>query len=325
MLFEAILWGGFGLIFGSFTNVLILRHGIRSVNGRSACMHCHTSLQWYELIPILSWIALRGRCGHCGAGISLQYPAVEALVAAGFLGLGLSPAPLLVTIIGCAIIVLFVAITVYDLWHMLMPDRWVWSFNALALVFSFAFVSPLILDTWYLILLSGPMVAAPLFLMWWISAGKWMGFGDVKFSLGIGWLLGVGFGYLALMYAFVIGAIVGVVILMPLPRIVKFLQGIGITRLGERGAGFTPTPMVSLPAFLKRFGFIKKHVSSADEVRIMPNEGKETKTPLVWGFTMKSEVPFGPFLILGTCIVWFALIYSYTPILGFPEVLLWWS
>ncbi len=106
-----------------------------------------------------------------------------------------------------------------------------------------------------------------------------MGFGDVKFALGIGWLLGIGYGYLALMFAFVIGAIVGVFILMPLPRIVKLLHHVGITRLGERGAGFT----------------------------------------------MKSEVPFGPFLILGTSIVWFALIYSVTSILRFPEALLWWS
>lgn len=328
MILEVVLWGGFGLIFGSFTNVLILRHGTdRTINGRSACAHCHAQLAWYELVPLLSWIALRGKCGHCGKSISLQYPVVEALSAAGFLLVGFSPAPLFIQLLGCAIVVLFLAIAAYDLRHMIMPDRWVWGFDILAFVASAYLLSTTSsgIPSYVILAIAGPIVAFPLFLMWYVSKGAWMGFGDVKFALGIGWLLGIGYGYLALMFSFVIGAIVGVFILMPLPHILKLLQHVGITRLGEGGAGFTPTPVVSLPAFLKRFGFIKKHVSSAGEVRFMPNEGKEMKTPLVLGFTMKSEVPFGPFLILGTCIVWFALIYSYAPILDFPEALLWWN
>jgi len=280
MILEAALWGGFGLIFGSFANVLILRHGTgRRLDGRSACMHCGKTLQWYELVPLLSFLALRGKCGQCGKRISFQYPAVEALCAAGFILLGLSPAPLPVKLIGSAIVVLFIAIAVYDLRHMIMPDRWVWSFDILSFLASAYLLWAVSSDIWQyaMLVIAGPVVALPLFLMWYVSQGRWMGFGDVKFSLGIGWLLGIGYGYLALMFSFVVGAFVGVFILMPLPRIVKLLHGIGITRLGEGGAGFT----------------------------------------------MKSEVPFGPFLILGTCIVWFALIYSYMPILGFPGVLLW--
>lgn len=282
MILEAVLWGGFGLIFGSFTNVLILRHGTdRTINGRSACVHCRAKLAWYELVPLLSFLALRGKCGHCGKRISFQYPLVEVLTAAGFLLVGFSPAPLVIQLLGCAMVVLFIAIAVYDLRHMIMPDPWVWSFNILAFATSAYFLSTIQGDVFPYVMfaIAGPAVALPLFCMWYISNGVWMGFGDVKFALGMGWLLGIGYGYLALMFSFVLGAIIGVFILMPLPRIVKLLRGIGITRLGEGGAGFT----------------------------------------------MKSEVPFGPFLILGTCIVWFALIYSYAPILGFPEVLLWWS
>lgn len=282
MILEAVLWGGFGLIFGSFTNVLILRYGTgRGINGRSACMRCGKTLEWYELVPLLSFLVLRGKCGHCGKRISLQYPAVEALSAVGFVLVGLSPTPLFLRLLGCAIVILFLAIAVYDLWHMIMPDRWVWSFNILAFIASVYLLFTISSDVmlYAMLAIAGPIVALPLFLMWYVSKGRWMGFGDVKFSLGVGWLLGIGYGYLALMFSFVIGAIIGVFILMPLPHIVKLLPGIGITRLGERGAGFT----------------------------------------------MKSEVPFGPFLILGTCIVWFALIYSYVPILSFPEVLLWWS
>lgn len=283
MLYEALVWLGFGLIFGSFTNVLILRHGEKGLDGRSSCPHCAKTLAWYELIPVISWIVLRGRCGSCRKPISLQYPLVELATGIAFLAFGLAPLPLLSAILACAIAVLCIAIFVYDLYYMLMPDRWVWGFNVLALVSSvyllYVFAPP---GEWFpyaWLILAGPAVALPLFLMWYVSRGAWMGFGDVKFALGMGWLLGLGNGYLALMYSFVIGAIVGVAILIPLPYILKMLHRVGITRLGGGGAGFT----------------------------------------------MKSEVPFGPFLIIGTSIVWLALIYSYAPILGFPGALVLWN
>lgn len=283
MLYEAVVWLGFGLIFGSFTNVLILRHGTRALDGRSSCPKCGRVLAWYELLPVLSWLMLRGKCSSCRASISVQYPVVELAAGISFLVLGLAPLPLIAQVIGCAIAIFCIAIFVYDLYHMIMPDRWVWSFNALALVFSlylvylFAPTGGWVPYVWLLV--AGPLVSLPLFLMWLISRGTWMGFGDVKFALGMGWLLGLGYGYLALMYSFVIGAIVGVFILIPLPHIVRALHSLGITRLGG-GKG---------------------------------------------GFTMKSEVPFGPFLIIGTSIVWLALIYSYAPILGFPGALVLWN
>lgn len=283
MALEAALWFAFGLIFGSFTNVLILRHGTRSLDGRSSCPRCGKTLQWYELIPVISWIMLRGRCASCAKPISVQYPLVELAAGISFAAFGLAPLPVIAQMLGCAIAILFIAIFVYDLYHMIMPDRWVWSFNALALVLSlyllylFAPAGAWMPYVW--LLAAGPLVSLPLFLMWFVSRGMWMGFGDVKFALGMGWLLGLGYGYLALMYSFVIGAIVGVFILIPLPHIVKTLRSLGITHLGG---------------------------------------GKE-------GFTMKSEVPFGPFLIIGTSIVWLALIYSYAPILGFPGALVLWN
>lgn len=283
MLFEAVLWFGFGLIFGSFTNVLILRYGKRSIDGRSSCPNCKKVLEWYELVPVISWVILRGKCGSCRKHISVQYPLVELAAGFAFLAFGFAPLPLIAQVSGCAIAILFIAIFVYDLYHMLMPDRWVWGFNALAL-FSSLYLLYLYaphgeLMPYVLLLAAGPLLALPLFLMWFVSRGAWMGFGDVKFALGIGWLLGIGYGYLALMYSFVIGALVGVCILLPLPYLVKFAHRIGITRLGGGDAGFT----------------------------------------------MKSEVPFGPFLIIGTSIVWLALIYSYAPILGFPGALVLWN
>ena len=289
MFLEAVLWSGTGLIIGSFTNVLIFRHETgHSLGGRSACRQCGKTLQWFELVPILSWLMLRGRCRTCKAWISLQYPLVEALTAIGFLAVGFAPIPLVLRILGCATVMFLIAITVVDIRHMHMPDAWVFSFAALALISS---VYSLFLFTpegeWlpYIFLFaSGPFVALPLWFLWFVSRGTWMGYGDVKFALGIGWLLGTWYGFIALMFSFVIGAIVGVCILLPLERIIRTLRRVR--------PGFTPMP---------------------------------TSEKSAWGFTMKSEVPFGPFLILSTCIVWFSIFYSLKSVLMFPEALLFWN
>ena len=66
-----------GTIIGSFLNVLILRYGKKDITGRSACPFCGKTLQWYELIPILSFIIQRGKCRLCESKISWQYPLVE--------------------------------------------------------------------------------------------------------------------------------------------------------------------------------------------------------------------------------------------------------
>src|SRR3989344_148921 len=75
-----------GAIVGSYLNVLILRYNTgRSSQGRSSCMSCQKRLSWYELIPVLSYIVLRGRCRSCTSKISLQYPLVEGGLAVLFL------------------------------------------------------------------------------------------------------------------------------------------------------------------------------------------------------------------------------------------------
>ena len=73
----------FGLFIGSFLNVLILRcnTGFSIVSGRSKCRDCNNNLKWYELIPVLSFLSQKGRCRKCGTKISIQYPIVEILTA----------------------------------------------------------------------------------------------------------------------------------------------------------------------------------------------------------------------------------------------------
>lgn len=279
---EALIWGIFGCILGSFTNVLILRYAEgKSLGGRSACPSCHRTLAWFELVPVFSWIALRGKCRTCRTSISLQYPSVELLTGVLAALIGASPAALSLRIIGVGIAILLVAITVYDMKHTIIPDRWSFSFGVLALLSGFLMLPAYTVWSLSLFLLSGPIVALPLAAMWYFSDGRWMGLGDAKFSLGTGWLLGILPGYVSLMLSFVIGAVVGVCILLPLPYIMRILHSAGITRLRRGGEGFT----------------------------------------------MKSEVPFGPFLVLSLCIIWISALYDLNAsarILDFLSLSSWW-
>src|SRR6188508_529524 len=70
-----------GLLFGSFGNVVIFRYpkGLNIALPRSRCPQCHTAIAWYDNIPLLSWLILRGRCRKCQAPISWRYPAVELI------------------------------------------------------------------------------------------------------------------------------------------------------------------------------------------------------------------------------------------------------
>ncbi|OGG50409.1 hypothetical protein A3C18_00560 [Candidatus Kaiserbacteria bacterium RIFCSPHIGHO2_02_FULL_54_11b] len=264
---SAIVFGLFGLIVGSFLNVVVLRHGVRSIGGRSGCMSCGAQLRWYDMLPVVSWLALGGRCRACRARISPQYPFVEATTAILFGFIGASSLSILPQVISCLILALLVAISVYDLRHTIIPDEWAYAFAGLAFVSQFLLPLSGEFNPWWFVF-AGPVVAAPLFALWLFSGGRWMGLGDAKLALGIGWLLGPVLGIFAVFGAFVVGAIVSVGILLPLPRIVRALYTLGITS-ADIGAG---------------------------------------------GFTMKSEIPFGPFLIFSCIIIWFATLYGIDPL-----------
>jgi leader peptidase (prepilin peptidase)/N-methyltransferase len=259
----AVVSGIFGLIIGSFLNVVVLRRGARTLSGRSACFACGKTIAWYDLVPVLSWILLWGRCRRCGSSISAQYPLVEAITGALFAVFGYWAAPALmlgdvrilgVLGIGFAISALLVAIATYDLHHTIIPDGWAYVFAACALLFRFLLSSgtdalPFV-DSSLLMFAAGPLCALPFFALWAFSKGAWMGLGDAKLALGIGWLLGLWDGFIAIMFAFILGSF----ILVPLLFIT--------------------------------------HIPGLTKVRT--------------GLTMKSEVPFGPFLI-ASCFIFLFL------------------
>ena len=255
MLFTALVFGGLGAIIGSFLNVLVLRKGVASLQGRSHCPSCGKNIAAYDLVPIFSWFILRGRCRNCGSGISFQYPLVEAttailfaLVAAvSFPEYFVSIQEALILFANFAIVALLVAISIYDIRHTIIPDEWVYSFGALALLVSFLHAPN------FMTIASGPIAALPLFVLWLVSRGAWMGLGDPKLALGIGWLLGFPTGIIGVFASFILGSLV----------LVPLLIYERVTHKGVADAG-------------------------------------------AQGLTMKSEVPFAPFIILGA---WISLMF----------------
>jgi len=261
----AIPFGLFGLIIGSFINVAILRFGARALAGRSACMSCGKKIEWFDLIPLFSWLVLRGRCRQCRSRISIQYPAVELSTGILFALVGGAELVPIAKIIGLLISALLIAIAAYDIRHTIIPDAWVWSFNALALLSAVIIPPYSIHDTLYSFL-AGPAVALPIFALWLVSNGRWMGLGDPKLALGIGWLLGSLYGMVALLIAFVTGAVVGLLLI--------FFSSDFWNRFASQ---FIP----------HRFWYRRDK-----------------------GITMKSEIPFGPFLIVACVFLWISAMYG---------------
>ena len=122
----------FGTIVGSFLNVVINRYGKESIAGRSYCPSCHHTLSAFELIPLLSFIFLRGKCRTCKTPISFQYPIVELLTSTlfslSFIKFGFSLEFLFSLLIGS----LLVIIAVYDFKHTIIPDEIVFAFIVLS-------------------------------------------------------------------------------------------------------------------------------------------------------------------------------------------------
>ena len=243
----------FGLVVGSFLNCVIYRlalpnFSLKNLGGlknRSYCPHCKKTLSWQDLIPVLSFLILRGRCRHCRQKISWQYPLVE--IATGLLFLLIfnfqfsifnefSIFNFLKLIyywtIACFLIVVFV----YDLKHYIIPDQIVYP--AILVSDIWYFISGIFdIYTKYEILntIYSAFGAALFFLLIvLISRGKWMGVGDIKLAFFMGLILGFPNILVAIFSAFFIGAIIG----------------IGLMTAGRK--------------------------------------------------TMKSEIPFGPFLVTGT-------------------------
>jgi len=217
-----------GIIIGSFLNVIIFRlnTGRTFIKGGSMCMTCGHKLRWFELVPVLSFLVLRGRCRECRSKISIQYPVVEIITGLVFTLIAFKFLPILYfsfwlyvlyLVMFLAIFSLLIVIFVYDLKHKIIPNKLSYSFSALALlslVVSIALFGSFF--SWFnvLNLLAGPLIALPFVLIWFFSKGRLMGLGDGKFMVGMGWMLGFSSGAFAVIISFWIGAVVSLLLMI---------------------------------------------------------------------------------------------------------------
>jgi prepilin signal peptidase PulO-like enzyme (type II secretory pathway) len=258
----------FGMLIGSFLNVVALRFNTgKSLAGRSGCYSCGHRLSWYELLPIFSWLIQKGRCRSCSSKISPMYFIGEFTTAIFF---GLVSARgiltngainiftieyLVATLFLFIVISLLMIIFLYDIRHKIIPDRLSMIFGILACASLFFFSDGVeffnyvgfhMPDVW--MILGGILVPLPFVILWIISKGRWLGLGDPKLMVGIGFLFGTIKGFSAVFLSFWIGALFAISIML-----INF--------------------------FLKR---------------TLLRTGKKS--------IMKEEIPFAPFLIVGTII-----------------------
>ena len=200
----------FGLILGSFLNVVIYRLPRHEslVRPGSHCPGCGTAIHWYDNVPVVSWLVLRGRCRSCGSGISVRYLAVEAATSILF-GLAMWRYGLdWRVLVAWAFIAAMVAVAFIDYDHMIIPDKIVLPGALIGLAASVA-LDP---RAWWVYLVSAVGAATFIFVLIMVWPGG-MGPGDMKMALFMGAVLGAGV-IVGMFAGFLLGSIVGIYLIV---------------------------------------------------------------------------------------------------------------
>ncbi len=199
-----------GLVIGSFLNLCIYRIplGKSVVRGGSFCPACKAALHPRDLVPVLSWITLGGKCRYCKASIRFLYPAIE-LLSAGLFLLGFAVFGLtLMTPVSWAVASVLIVASAIDIKTFEIPDG---ASIALLIIGIATFFLPGLL--WWERLLGAACAAGPLLLIVLASRGTAMGMGDVKLMAAAGLILGWQLSLFALFAAVIIGAAVGLILM----------------------------------------------------------------------------------------------------------------
>ncbi|MDB5168685.1 MAG: hypothetical protein JWO41_41 [Candidatus Saccharibacteria bacterium] len=254
MLMIILMLAVYGVALGSFVNALVWRIHAQSKEtakkspnskqldrlsiskGRSMCPHCKHELAAKDLVPVFSWLSLRGKCRYCKAPISVQYPIVELITGALFVASylwwpnQLQGLEVGVFVLWLALLVGLIALLVYDLRWMLLPDRLVFPLTGLAALQALVAVTASDRPVVALInVVAAVAVGGGLFyVLFQVSAGKWIGGGDVK----LGWLLGLSVGTPAKALLFIfLAALLGSLVSIPLVAVHK-LKGKSVIPFG---------------------------------------------------------------------------------------------
>jgi leader peptidase (prepilin peptidase) / N-methyltransferase len=218
----------FGLIIGSFLNVVVYRlNAVESLLERSHCPHCRKKVRWFDNVPLLSFVLLSARCRDCGEKISWQYPLTELTTGIVFALIGnyffysYDSSSWLLTAYYLAIFSLLLVIFMYDLKYMEIPMVILWIGIALSAVYFLSVdgqnfhVAASILDLKTISGLIGGLVAF-LFFFSLASYSKetWMGYGDAYIGFLSGFIVGWPNILWTLMLSFTIGALVSVALIL---------------------------------------------------------------------------------------------------------------
>ena len=224
LLFAGLL----GLAVGSFLNVCIYRLPLEQslLFPGSRCMTCNRSLAWYENVPVVAWLVLRGRCRTCHTGIPAVYPLVEAFTGAMFVGAAwyYGPGWLLFSrlLLGCSLVVLFFI----DLHHRILPN--VITVPGTIVGFMLSFVTPPGWISSLIGLVIGgliPLALAEVYLR--VRKIEGLGMGDVKMLALVGAFLGWKLVLVTLVISSFLGSIVGVGVLIAKKESLKYALPFG--------------------------------------------------------------------------------------------------
>jgi leader peptidase (prepilin peptidase)/N-methyltransferase len=224
--FLAVAAAVVGLCVGSFLNVCILRLPKEQslVSPPSTCPQCGQRIAWYDNIPLVSWIVLRGKCRRCGNAISAQYPLIEALVGALWLAAYLRYGISVHALAGALFCTILLGIGITDARHYLIPDEFTWGGLGIGLGLS-------LVGGWQGFLQAVIGAAVGFGLLYAVgAAGRWlfkeeaMGGGDIKMMAMVGSFVGWK-GVLLTIFA---GALLGTLIFVPLSLRKKRLVPFGV-------------------------------------------------------------------------------------------------
>ena len=216
MFFIEILVFTLGLIFGSFISALSWRYPkeISIAKGRSMCPKCHNQISWYDNIPLLSFLLLKGRCRHCKNIISLRYPLIELATAVGFAVIGyftLSTQGLSLQFAYSIITFLILeAIFIIDFENQIIPDLFTFIGIFITLIYLLLTGDTLILPR----ILAGLAASSFLLTIYLVTRGRGMGLGDVKFAILGGMIVGLDLSLIWMFFAFLTGAMVGIILII---------------------------------------------------------------------------------------------------------------
>lgn len=219
MVYMILIYSLLGLCFGSFVNALVWRLKKKRdfVKERSECTHCHHVLAWYDLVPVVSWLTLQGKCRYCHKRID-DSPLTEIGVALAFgvsyafWPLGFSAAGWVLFALWLIALVLLAALFLYDLKWSLLPNVLMFPLIGLGVIWTgiyYSLIAPVApLAVGWEVVLGLASVAGLYGLLYAVSGGEWVGFGDVKLGIFMGLILGWQRGLLAVMLANVIAFLV---------------------------------------------------------------------------------------------------------------------